>query len=152
MDAQRLAHLHQPHTPSGLNPGFSTGKKTAPVFKIPALPQVRLPSASIGTPLRLGPTLQAASTLDSDNTVSGMDYGGLEDEDESREAAAIPRVMARQRDKESSSKENDHTFKVRSRLHSSRLLTKLRYPTFTSPMGMGSPCGPYRKTMPITTQ
>lgn len=152
MDAQRMAYLHQPHTPSGLNPGFSTGKKTFPVFKIPALPQAHLPSVSTSTPLRLGPRLQAASTLDSDNTISGMDYGGLEDKDKSREGAAIPRVMARQRNKESSSKENDHTFEVHSRLHSGRLLTKLRYLTFTSLMGMGSSCGPYRKTMPITTQ
>ena len=89
MDAQRMARLHQPHTPSGLNPGFSTGKKTFLVFKIPALPQAHLASVSTSTLLCLGPRLQATSTLNSDNTILGMDYGGLEDKDKSCEGAAI---------------------------------------------------------------
>ncbi|ETW85320.1 hypothetical protein HETIRDRAFT_424654 [Heterobasidion irregulare TC 32-1] len=115
-DAQRLA-------PSGLNPGFST-RKVNPAFKIPVLPKAHLPSASISTPKQqAAPTHnkmdvdrnedQAALDTDrgdSDNVILGADYGGLEDEDESREGAAIPRVMARQRNKGSLNKEKGHDF------------------------------------------
>ena len=107
VNAQRMVHSHQPKTPSGLVPGFTTSKANATPFKLPTPMKSHLPSASVSTPCRsiLKHKDQGHTTNnvhadimydDSSSMMSTADYGGLEDEDDSHEGAAISRTsMAR---------------------------------------------------------
>ncbi|ETW84859.1 hypothetical protein HETIRDRAFT_312837 [Heterobasidion irregulare TC 32-1] len=107
MDAQRMVRSHQPQIPSGLIPGFTT-KKASP-FKIPALPKSVCAGNSRPRAQQVVSTAMDIDEVDSNTSTLGTDYyGGLEDEDESIEGAAVLPIMAKQRNRESLNREKDH--------------------------------------------